>query len=385
MKCRVALLTNIPAPYRLSFFRALGLGSNLHVFFDSRTEPNRNWQVQTDLGFCHSYLWGFIVPLLRQRADGGPMDERYLQIRPGIIARLFNFRPDTVVSIEFGFRSLQAALYCALLNVPLILWSEGTPHSEGWQGRFRSLIRRILVRRARAYWTNGKESTQLLRSYGARPESIHDGMIGVDTTELVSGAALALTDRDRHRSNLGVGGVVFLFSGQLIPRKGVREFLAALTLLSGRSAEFSVLILGDGPERNAIEQWQQSHPNVRLTMLGFRQHSEVPAIYAASDVFVMPTLDDNWSLVALEAAVAGLPQVFSRYNGASADLLSRCALGTLVDPRNANEFAGALRAYVDSPPPRATASMTAAIVEYYSPESCAARALQSFIAAVPAN
>jgi hypothetical protein len=110
MSIRVALLTNIPAPYRLAFFQALSARCDLKVVFDSRSEPNREWTAPEDLGFPHAYVAGFAVPYARRRSDGGPRDERYLQLRFGVLPQLLKFRPDLVVSAELGPRSLQAAV-----------------------------------------------------------------------------------------------------------------------------------------------------------------------------------------------------------------------------------------------------------------------------------
>src|ERR1700736_5352069 len=172
MTARVALLTNIPAPYRLAFFQQLSSRCDLKVIFDSRSEPNRQWSVPEDLGFRHTYMRGFVIPHMRRRRDGGPNDKRYWQIRYGILPELFNLRPDVIISIEFGPRSMQAAAYCAAVDIPLIIWSEGTPHSEGWQSALRRAIRRALVKRAHRFWTNGTESSQLLQSYGANLDAL---------------------------------------------------------------------------------------------------------------------------------------------------------------------------------------------------------------------
>ncbi len=377
MPTRVALLTNIPAPYRLAFFQQLSARCNLKVFFDSRSEPNRSWKVAEDLGFPHTYMTGFVIPLMRRRRDGGPRDERYLQIRFGIVAELWRFRPDVVVSIEFGPRTMQAAVYCAVLNIPLIIWSEGTPHSEGWQGAFRRTIRRTLVKRAQRFWTNGVESSRLLESYGARRQSLDEGMIGVNTLRLAQDVQRHLAQREAIRDELGVAGIVFLFSGQLVPRKGVKEFLAALAPLAVRAREFSVIFLGEGFQRPMIEAWAADRPDFRIVMLGFLQPEFVPRIYAAADVFVMPTLDDNWSLVALEAAVAGLPQVFSSYNGATQDLIRMRASGAVVDPLDTSSFSEVLRRFLDTDPIRLPDDVTSSLISYYSPEACADRALDS--------
>src|ERR1700676_4023175 len=141
MSMRVVLLTNIPAPYRLDFFQALSARCDLKLIFDSKSEPNRKWSVPDDLGFPHAYMPGFVISRIRRRHDGGPNDKRYWQIRFGIVPVLLKFRAAIVVSIEFGLRSMQAAAYCAVFNVPLIIWSEGTPHSEGWQSPLRRRVR----------------------------------------------------------------------------------------------------------------------------------------------------------------------------------------------------------------------------------------------------
>jgi glycosyltransferase involved in cell wall biosynthesis len=380
MNIRVALLTNIPAPYRLPFFQELSTRCDLKVFFDSRSEPNRRWSVPGDLGFAHSYMPGFVIPHMRQRRDGIPNDKRYWQIRYGILPALFGFRPDVVVSIEFGPRSVQAAAYCSVFDVPLVIWSEGTPHSEGWQSAIRRALRRALVKRARGFWTNGVESSQLLKSYGAKDQNLQDGMIGVSTIRLAEAVRRHLPEREAIRAELGVSGTAFLFSGQLVPRKGVKEFLAALLPLAARGRDFSVIFLGEGVRGPLIEQWARDHREFRILPLGFRQPEHVPRIYAAADVFVMPTLDDNWSLVALEAAIAGLPQIFSCYNGATQDLVHRRASGVLIDPLDAHSFAQALRGFLDSKPTRVSADVTSSLIDYYSPKACALRALESLVA-----
>jgi glycosyltransferase involved in cell wall biosynthesis len=382
MNMRVALLTNIPAPYRLPFFRQLSARCDLQVMFDSRSEPNRQWSVPEDLGFPHSYMTGFVIPQMRRRRDGGPNDRRYVQIRYGIVPKLIKFRPDIVISIEFGPRSLQAAIYCAATDTPLILWSEGTPHSEGWQGALRRLLRRSLVRRARRFWSNGVESSELLKVYGARADTVHAGMIGVNTAGLAREVQRQLPRRMEVRAELGVADVVFLFSGQLVSRKGIKEFLAALLPLGARAGEFSVIILGEGAQKTLIDEWVAAHPGFRLVTLGFRQPDQIPQIYAAADVFVLPTLDDNWSLVALEAAIAGLPQVFSRYNGATEDLMRMNAAGDVIDPLDANAFSEALHGFLDMVPTRVPDEVTSSLISYYSPEACADRALESMRAAL---
>src|SRR3954471_21799936 len=150
---RIALLTPIPAPYRLPFFAALSEHAELTVFFDALSEPNRRWIWRdSDFRFRYRLLKGLFIPVPRRRAGEASPSRRYLQLRWSIIPELFRLKPDIVVSAEMGPRSLQAALYCRLTGARLILWWEGTPHTEGRIAGLKARVRRFLVRRAARFW-----------------------------------------------------------------------------------------------------------------------------------------------------------------------------------------------------------------------------------------
>ena len=92
---------------------------------------------------------------------------------------------------------------------------------------------------------------------------------------------------------------------------------------------------------------------------------------------MLPTVDDNWPLATLETLVAGLPQLYSVYNGATSDL---CVDGTgcAFDPLDRFDFVRALRVFASAPPERIPASLIDQFSHHYSAASQAARALQSF-------
>jgi glycosyltransferase involved in cell wall biosynthesis len=380
---RVALLTNIPAPYRLPMFRELGRRYDFEVIFDAPSEPNRSWDVAADPGFRYVYSKGVALGYDRRPPGRASQERRWVQLRYELLPRLARFRPDVIVSGEMGPRSLQAMLYARLRGIPLVLWWEGTAYTEGWVPGWKRQLRRALVRGAARFWANGRESAELLESYGADRARIDEGMIGIDTHRFSAAVRRSLPRRGEIHGRLGLEGPVLLFAGQFVPRKGVREFLAALEALrAATSKPFSVVFVGEGPLAGTIGEWCQAHPDIRARMVPFQQPDEMPPYYAAADVFVLPTLEDNWSLVALEAAAAGLPQVFSRFNGAGADLIELGAPGEVVDPADTREFSACLARYIAAPPVRATAETVARVVAAYSPEQCARRAVRSVDAAL---
>ena len=375
---KVALLTNIPAPYRVELFNQLQQHHDLKVFFDAASEPNRKWNPPAALRFPHRYLASRVLAYQRKRQDGVPGEQRFRQLSLQLIPALLRFRPDIVISAELGIRTLQAHLYCALARKPLFIWWEGTPHTEGWVGKRQVSLRRYLIRRAARFWSNGAESSTLLGSYGAPSSRIDEAMMCTDTERLARETESALAGREEFRERLGLRGVVFLFVGRFIKHKGIVQFLDALERLAARTAApFSALLLGDGPDRALLEDWTRRHPLQSVRVVDFQQPDALPGFYAAGDVFVLPTLDDNWSLVALEAAAAGLPQIFSSFNGASSDLRARQAPGVVVNPTDLDAFCQALQRYAENPPARIPPADRRDIIQFYSAQACAERAAQS--------
>ncbi len=375
-RIRAALLTNIPAPYRLPFFEELSNLCDLTVLFDALSEPNRQWAL-TDSGFRFPYqiLSGLAIPFVRRR---NVTERRFLQLRFDIILRLIRLSPDVVISAEMGPRSLQAEAYCHMAVIPLVIWWEGTQHTEGTTSRLKQLIRKYLVRRGSRFWANGKESASLLQAYGADSAKIDLGMTGVDTLALSSEVKKAISNRNRVRSELGIDGTVILFMGQLVERKGISQYLAALDLLYRDGVrKWSALFVGSGGLQPDIKNWSKDHPEIHVTITGFIQPRDLPQFLSAADVFVLPTLDDNWALAPLEALAAGLPQLFSIYNGCTTDLLIPGITGKKIDPLKTDEFAATIREWIDSPPARLSSEQIAKILEYYSPPAMARRGLIS--------
>lgn len=379
MSNRVALLTNIPTPYRLPWYRELSRRCDLLVVFDEHAEPNRKWTIaQEDVGFRHTYAEGFQIPYQRKREDLSIEDERYLQIRYGILPALRSFKPEVIVSPEMGTRTMQAAAYSRLTGTPLILWWEGTRHTEALTGRGKSFIRRLLVGEAQRFWSNGRESNESLLDYGASADVIDEGMTGVDTAFYEQEVNKLLPERENLRSMLGLEGVVFLFVGQFTERKGLYGYLDALTRLYATGLrEWSAVFVGSGPLEGVLRSWKEEHREVRVLIEGFVQPRDLPKFYASADVFVMSTLEDVWGLVCLEAAVAGLPQLFSIYAGCTSDLLRDERMGREIDPLKIETFTAALEDYVRNPPARLPDELVRQIADYYAPERLAERSIKS--------
>ena len=130
---RVALLTNENAPYRVPLYTELGNteGWQFRVYTCIDREHDRLWEVARDVGF--ETRKSFSLRYTRnQRVEGGKdyVTRRPVHVPLGVVPDMVRFRPDVVISDEFGARTLLAALTAKMVGHRLIVCSESTPHTE---------------------------------------------------------------------------------------------------------------------------------------------------------------------------------------------------------------------------------------------------------------
>ena len=101
------------------------------------------------------------------------------------------------------------------------------------------------------------------------------------------------------------------------------------------------MIVGDGPERPALEAKAREH-SLPVRFLGFRQNDEVARFYAAADFFALPSEQEAWGVVAAEAAASGLPLLLSDQVGAAHDLLEPGRNGFLIRSGDVDAWRSAL-------------------------------------------
>ncbi|NJN86707.1 MAG: glycosyltransferase, partial [Leptolyngbyaceae cyanobacterium SL_7_1] len=99
---------------------------------------------------------------------------------------------------------------------------------------------------------------------------------------------------------------VFLYIGQLIPRKGLQQLLEGCRLLKEQgSPPYTLWVIGDGAQRQELQAFtQQHHLEEVVHWLGWVEYSQLGAYLQKADVFVFPTLEDIWGMVLLEAMAA---------------------------------------------------------------------------------
>ena len=126
---------------------------------------------------------------------------------------------------------------------------------------------------------------------------------GVDTTLFHPPA-----DRDAARAALGLAGPTLISVGLLIERKGHHRVIEAMA----RLPDWSLLIVGEGPERRQLEALTARLGLAeRVRLLGGRPHAALPGLYGAADLLVLASSREGWANVLLESMACGTPVVAS--------------------------------------------------------------------------
>jgi glycosyltransferase involved in cell wall biosynthesis len=173
---------------------------------------------------------------------------------------------------------------------------------------------------------------------------ITTGFAVADTENLQSQVSMTSTaTKMALRAKLETSGLMYLYVGQFIRRKGVRQLLEAWGRFEHASPRSGTLVLiGAGPEAEALKTMARDLALKAVRFPGWVDYDQLAAYYAAADVFVMPTLEDNWSMVVPEAMVCGLPVLTSYYNGCWPELVQPDVNGWVFDSFNTEEVARCL-------------------------------------------
>jgi glycosyltransferase involved in cell wall biosynthesis len=290
---KLALLTEIPAPYRIPLFNALAERVELLVLFLSRSDPRRGFYE------LHENEWRF-----ERRFLGGSQLQRagrWVVFSRGVLRELRRFGPDAVAVGGWNQPAFWLALaYCRARRIPLLVWIESTARDARSEAKPLALARKAMVRGASGAFVPGRASAEYARELGVERVEIAPNAVDASIFER------AVVDRSSRDT------CTFLYAGRLDPEKGIDTLLEAFREVPGE-----LVLVGSGSD----EQRLRSLAGERVRFEGPKDRDELVGYYAAADVFVLPSRSEPWGMVLNEAAIAGLPLVATEGVGAAHDLV----------------------------------------------------------------
>jgi len=230
-------------------------------------------------------------------------------------------------------------------------------HRFTLQGRERSWPRRLLdeaacrlMHRVERRELRAAQHVLVTTEYMRRNlKRWHPGT-GKDTEAIGGGADFQRfqppADRTAVRAEFGLSGDEFLLLTvrRLDPRMGLTVLVEGFASLAGEFPKARLWLAGRGPQRETLEaQIQKLTPGDRARLLGFVPEEQLPRLYAAADLVLMPSLDlEGFGLVTAEALACGTPVAASRA-GANVEVLTPLSPALLFDAGRAEAVGGFLR------------------------------------------
>ena len=339
---KITWVTRAFADYRIPVYREVNklTNENLTIIYNKDiVRKHLSEKLEHLIGSRAIGLSGEKI-LFGQKNENSAFANSYLRIpfQKKLISSLISTSPDVMLSDGF-FQWTYAPLYANLRNkIPHVMCYERTMHTERNVQWYREKYRKMAMKRIDRIICSGKLCGEYILSLGYPKDKIGYGHMVADVTQLASKTKATSNEKIielKHKFN---AEQVFLYTGQIIPRKGIKELVNAWgnsKMSNNRKA--ALVLIGNGSQMDEIRALIRQKNSSNIFLIGKVPYEEIATYYAMADVFIIPTLEDNWSLVVPEAMSAGLPIICSMYNGCWPELVTK-ENGWVFDPLNELEF-----------------------------------------------
>jgi glycosyltransferase involved in cell wall biosynthesis len=233
-----------------------------------------------------------------------------------------------------------AARLAAEMGLPLVLTLHGQELQKivRWGEKLKKMVLATLAQ-SRGAVVPSPKMRALAESYGVNPGKLHLVPNGLDP--LPPGVL------PREVGERIAGKKVLLSVGRLEREKGFQHNIQALALLAAKHPDLVYVLVGEGAFRRDLEELAQSlELGDRVIFAGYQPRERVGAYYANSHLFSMPSRDESFGIVYLEAMAAGLPLIGARGEGA-APLIEESGAGRLVSFGAVQDLADNISALLD--------------------------------------
>jgi len=291
----------------------------LKVFFGSalgyKKYVDRNFGREISWGnlhldkFSHVFLNGDEVLASNSKLDAPNLDEELTKFAPGIV-------------IIYGYyQKLQRRAYrWAVKNKAILGYISDSErrHRTNWM---KEMIKFFYVRsvfsKVHFFLSVGNANEEYYRHYGVTTERIVRMHFPIDIIlyEQSFQFKASLAKKIREQFAIADGDICMSVVGKLIAKKNQHRIIDAMRILDEEGIHTHLFIIGSGEEKEQYERKaaQLSHSQVHFP--GFVTPDELPAYYAASDIYIHPSLMDPHPLAVSEAIYMGCPVIISNTCG----------------------------------------------------------------------
>ncbi len=344
MKYKVAIVAPTCFYYQAPLYRLLDAHPqiDLKVYFCSDEaltgrDVTKKFNTDSQWGVEENVLSGYESEFLKNYSP----NPSYLKwpmglINLGIWGEIKRERPDLVVLMSWMNPTWWTAiLACNLYKIPFLYLTDQNIQVEASKPKWLYWTKRLLLgaglfRITSGFLCAGTSNMELYEFYGVPDSKLIPFAYSWGYQNLVSCASKFKDLKTQTKSELGIGEdrCVFLYCGRLSQEKNPMQLLEAYQHVD--SPKRSLVIVGDGDLRPAMQEYAEKNKIESVRFLGFQDRNTIPKFYAMADALVLPSHRETWGMVVNEAMCFSLPVIVSDQVGAAKDLV--------VDSYNGFEF-----------------------------------------------
>ena len=272
-------------------------------------------------------LTNWIDPWLWARASKRAVRQLAAAAGEGVILDAHFMYPDGVAAVILG----------RALGIPVVITARGSDVNVKATNPVMRRWMRWASKRSAAVITVSQALKDRLCGLGISADRVHALPNGVDLQRFHP-------DRARNlRSDYQLSGPLMVSVGHLIEGKGHHFAIEALT----RLPTASLLIVGEGPERNNLERLaEELGVAARVRFLGLVSHDELAGIYGGCDVTVLASSNEGMPNVVLESLACGTRVVATDVGGVR-EVITAPSAGRMMTDRSAEALAASARRVLD--------------------------------------
>jgi len=307
----IVIVTGAIAPYTNRLYDSVGaaLDGDLTVMTCSEIEPQRKWTFPAP-----EHYERLTLPGLRAHRSY----TSHVYVNPSVLRELARRKPRAILLSGFSPTMMMAGAYAVARGIPLGIMTDGSTETDpGAHSRVHRWMRKTLIPRARFGIGASADSNRLLASYGLAPERCT--VVPIVTA----------WDGPKRFNTFAERPFDLHFCGAIDEhRKGALFLTSVVEKLARNGRKVRIRISGDGPLRDEVAR-RLAAAGAEAHFDGYLAQHQLAEAYGSAKLFLFPSREEPWGLVANEAIQCGTPVIASTHTTSGRELVGPTGAGVV--------------------------------------------------------
>jgi len=352
---RLAIITSHPIQYNAPLFKMLAVNGFIciKVFYtwgrggiENKADPGFGKIIQWDIPLLEGYDHCFA-----DNKSTNPGTHHFKGIiNPNLIKEIEAWQPDAILIFGWCFQSHLKCIRHFHDKIPVLFRGDSTLLDE--TGGLKQLMRRLFLkwvyRHIDIAFFAGENNRQYFIAHGLKEEQLIYAPHAIDNDRFTEPADEYEKQAAEIKRNAGIeaDNLVLLFAGKLEQKKNPLFLVRLLNQIPDK--RLKVLFVGSGAMLPELQSAAKADNRNRI--IGFQNQQQMPAIYRAADLFILPSAGpgETWGLAINEAMACGKAVAASNKAGGAIDLIEDGVNGLILDINQIDSLQKLIRSALDN-------------------------------------